>query len=358
MKKHWLISLFSLFLCTALLLCVFSACGGDKYKMQESTREEKQTILTMGGHEVPYELFRAFFLTRTSALDAALPWEEKWEKVMPDVLEDISRVYAVFSLCEKYDIDPNSDAIDQALKDRIEISVDGGTLNGIYVSGYGKYSAYLDALAANYLTDRASRLILRYQIAEEKLLSALAVPYKSSYQYTEADLQAFYESDNCRALEMVCRDLATYPDLEENYAIVEKALEYLKKDSSDENRQRIYWQYFNNTKLEESKAFVSLHAFPAEHGRDLLDEAFTLEIGEYSEPLTVRTGTSDYIYLLRRIEKPQGNFKDVAEDIEDLYLRDYFYRELSEKEAELRSNVAYTDLYREKENKQISFEKK
>ena len=102
MKKHRLISLLSFLLCISLLLCAFSACSDDKYKMKESSREEKQTILKVGDHEVPYELFRAFFLTRVSALDESLPWAEKWQRAMPEVLADISRVYAVFSLCEKF----------------------------------------------------------------------------------------------------------------------------------------------------------------------------------------------------------------------------------------------------------------
>ena len=56
------------------------------------------------------------------------------------------------------------------------------------------------------------------------------------------------------------------------------------------------------------------------------------------------------------MKKATGDFKNYAEDVEDLYLRDCFYRELAEKEAELQKKVTYTDLYREKENKPILFE--
>lgn len=352
MKKHWFISLLTILLCTALLVCSLSACGDDKYSMKESTKEEKATILTVGGHEVPYELFRAFFLTRASTLSDSLTWEEKWENLMPEVLADVSRVYAVFSLCEKYGIDPYGNDVDKILQKRIKISIEGGQLNGIYISGYGKYSAYLDALSENYLTDRASRLLLRYQIAEEQLLAKLIVPYKSSYQYTEQDLKAFYESDSCRLIEMVYHNLANLPG-EEGKSLVDKALGHLQTAESDEERTNICMQYFH---IKPSKTLVSLYAFPAENGREMLDEAFSLQIGEYSQPLTVRTGTGDYIYLLRHIEKATGDFKNYAEDVEDLYLRDCFYRELAEKEAELQKKVTYTDLYREKENKPILFE--
>ena len=273
---------------------------------------------------------------------------------MPEVLQDIARVYAVFALCEKYEIDPYGEDIDKALEKRIKISIDGGHINGTYIKGYGSYNAYLEALSANYLTDRASRLLLRYQLAEEQLVFKLTEPYKSSYAYTEQDLQAFYESDDCRLVEMVYHDVAALP-LDESEALVDKALNLLKDAQTDEERIAICVQYFH---IKPSETLVSPHAFSSENGGEVLKEAFHLGIGEYSEPIPVHTAIGDYIYLVRRIEKKSGDFKKVAEDVEDLYLRDCFYRELAEKEKELQKDVTYTDFYRNKENQPIVFEVK
>ena len=263
MKKHRFLPLLSAFLCVAMLLCAFSACSGEKkYEMKESTKEEKTAILTIGGQDVPYELFRAFFLTRASALDPTLSNEETWEAVMPEVLDDVARVYAVFALCEKYEIDPYSKEIDKALDNRIALSIDGGHINGTYIKGYGTYSAYLDALAESFLTDRASRLLLRYQLAEERLIAKLTEPYKSSYPYTEEDLKAFYESDECRVVEMVYYNTAALP-LDEGEALVEKALAMLKNADTDEERIAICMQYFH---IKPSNALVSPYAFSLENG--------------------------------------------------------------------------------------------
>ena len=62
MKSHSLRFAVTILLCIALLLPVFTACSDDEYKMKASTEEELATVLTIGGQDVPYELFRAFFL--------------------------------------------------------------------------------------------------------------------------------------------------------------------------------------------------------------------------------------------------------------------------------------------------------
>lgn len=356
MKKHWPFSLLSLILCASLFLCTLCGCS-DEYKMKESTAEEKETIITLGGHEVPYELFRAFFFTHESALDDSLTWAEKWELVMPEVLSDISRVYAVFSLCEKYGIDPYSEKTDKILKERIKISIEGGDVNDTHVNGYGTYEAYLEALEKQFLTDRAFRLILRYEIAEEQLLSLLTEPEKSSAGYTEQDLQAFYESDACRMIEMYFFDYVRYGFTLESAKteVAEKLLERLQNSSTKQERENAAMAYFHALP---SQTPVSLYAFPAENGSSLLDEAFSLEIGEYSQLVTLHTETGDYIYLLYRTEKQQSDFTKLRKEIEDLYLRDRFYRELTAKEEELQKQVTYSDLYREKENNPIIFESK
>jgi hypothetical protein len=58
----------ALFLALITLLSI-SACAKNKYKPVPSTDEEKKTVFTLGEYEVPYELFRTFFLTDKEELD-------------------------------------------------------------------------------------------------------------------------------------------------------------------------------------------------------------------------------------------------------------------------------------------------
>ena len=356
-------SLMLSFVCILLVLCSLTACSGEKYPMRESSREEKETVLTVGGQDVPYELFRAFFLTRVSALDSALSWEEKWTEAMPAVLEDISRVYAVFSLCETYGINPYSKEIDKILQKRIKVSIEGGEIGGIYMSGYESYDQYIEALEKSYLTDRAARILLRYQICEEKLLEKLTLPYKSEYQYTEDDLKAFYESDAVRLVVLLCKSTVEFPgvdDIGEYIAeLVAQGREALLDAESEQERINLSMQYFRiSTPENEIKngVLISPHAFSKENGAELLPAAFELNVGEYSEIIRVSSATDDYYYIVYLMEKDTSDYKSRAEEIEDLYLRDCFYRELEAEEKKLLDEVVYTDALTEKENTEIVFE--
>ncbi len=355
MKKRFcrLTALFLAFL-TCAFCCLFTACGDGGYDQKKSTEEELTTVLKMGTHDVPYELFRALFINRKAEVDGGDPslWTgadaaQYHEKIMPLVLEDLAAIYATFDLAKEYDIDPFGDDVSEELSDQITISVEGGTWNGVTIQGFDNYDAYLDSLAKNGMNDGASRLLLRYQICEDRLIDLLAVPYTSKYTYTEADVQALYESDDCRRFVLLYRETnALGMTKEEHENVVLKGLEKLRAETDGTEIVKISKQYFQNSITEiENGSFLTPNALGRQVWGEVLDEAFALEVSEFSEPIAVSTATQDFLYVVHRIEKDTDAYKKNAEDIEELYVRDRLYNDLKKKEKSLLTSVVYTEFY-------------
>lgn len=355
MKKRFcrLTALFLAFLMCAFC-CLFIACGEGGYDQKESTEEELTIVLKMGTHDVPYELFRALFINRKAEIDGGnlSLWTgadaaQYHAKIMPLVLQDLAAIYATFDLAKEYDIDPFGDDVSEELSEQITISVDGGEWNGIAIKGFENYDAYLGSLATNGMNDGASRLLLRYQICENRLIDLLAVPYTSKYTYTEANLQALYESDDCRRFVLLYRETNTLGmTSEEHESVVLKGLEKLRAESDEVEIVKISKQYFQNSIAEiENGSFLTPNALGEQVWGEVLDAAFSLEVGEFSEPIAVTTAAQDFLYVVHRIEKNLSEYKKNAEDIEELYVRDRLYGDLKEKEAALLTSVVYTDFY-------------
>ena len=348
-------------LATSLLL---SSCGDTAYEQIPSTDEEKSTVLTMGEHNVPYELFRAFFINRKTEVDKGddSVWTGEnapyyFDKITPLVLEDIAAVYAVLDLAEEMDIDPYGEAVEDELNEQIAINVDGGVWNGVNISGCGSYEAYLSSLAESHMNDGAARLLLRYQICENKLLDLLTTPYTSKYSYTEDDLQFFFSDDKCQQFVLLYREANTLGlTAEENRTLVDNALVHLRAANDTQTVVDLSKQYFHNS-IDEIKngTFLTRFALGKQLYGEILDAAFSLEVGEFSHPISVSTATQDFLYVIHRVEKDKNAYATRAEEIEELYLCDRFYTDVATKEATLLQNVTYTDFYRSLIGKSIVY---
>ncbi len=191
--------LITLITLAAILAVVFSlaSCGKDEYPEIASSKKEATPVATLGGHEVKYELFRAYFSAMYSGKTEGMT-EEEWESAKTAVLREIALLYATLDVAEANGVDPYGDAIDEEVKERVKIDYEGGEANGYVIEGAGSREKYKEALAAANLTDAVNRLIYRCDATQAALYEYLVTNYAYGKDTgAESDARAFFDSDDC-----------------------------------------------------------------------------------------------------------------------------------------------------------------
>lgn len=198
MKKRTnrLTILLSLIAVFAILFSLASCGKKGKYAEIPSSKEEATTVAVVGGHDVKYELFRAYFSAMYSGATEGMT-EEGWEAAKTAVMREIAVLYATLDVASENGVDPYGDAIDEAVDELIAIQYEGGEVNGALVPAHTR-KEYKEALAAANLTDAVMRLIYRYDATQAALYDYLV----TNYGYGEntgaiGDPRAFFDSDDC-----------------------------------------------------------------------------------------------------------------------------------------------------------------
>ena len=338
-----------LLLILAAVLLSFCSCKNE-YKPVPSTDEEKKTVLTVGKYEVPYELFRTFFLTEKETLDGGDKsiWigdkaEESREAALSVIIPAVCDVYAMFSLCEAYGIDVNSEEIEEKVAEFVKISVEGGTIGDSAVLGFESYDAYLEYLKELYMNDSVSRLLIKYSICEELAREK----FIEEYQFDEEDVSAFFASDECARITWLRRlyEYSSYFTPEYEREIADKAYEKMKAAKNFDDIIRALVQYSSSTSTSdiENGFYIGKYTLDEEYMSEVIDAAFSLKAGEFSEVIENFYG----LYIVYVMEKDPTYIESDAgyEEICELYLNNQFYRALKEHKERLLSDVKYTEFF-------------
>ncbi len=324
-------------------VCIFglAACG---YKAVPSTKEEAATVLTLDGkYEAPYELYRFLFLQKKHALDDGKEsyWTGKDKKaafneIDKTVKEEICRTYALFSLCDKYGIDPYSDEIEDVIEAEIVKTIEGDGEN----PGYGKYKNYLAEIKKEFLNDSVYRFYLRYDACEARLAAKLKQDKVITAK--EEKVFAYYAGK-----ETVCATwiLLPYGQLENYSEAMRESILADAKAADNETFKQMAAQYA----ITQSAAELAEGVYFGKYEYDLLykelvDTAFALAEGETSDAFF----SGDGLYIVRRLPKSMEYLADEshAEALAEGYMLNVFYRMLWEEENRLAGTVAVTDVYR------------
>ena len=184
----------------AILAGVFSlgSCGKkEDYPEIASSKKEATPIATLGGHEVRYELFRAYFSAMYSGKTDGMT-ETEWETAKTAVLREIALLYATLDVAEANGVDPYGDAVNDEVRERVRIDYEGGEANGYVIEGAGSREKYKEALAAANLTDAVNRLIYRYDATQAALYDYLVTNYAYGKDTgAKSDARAFFDSADC-----------------------------------------------------------------------------------------------------------------------------------------------------------------
>ena len=330
----------------ALLLVLTTLCGTAScaYRSKRSSREEREIVFTVANkYEVKYELYRFAFLSEL--MEYTYQNKDKWDAQMKNryfklcdtaAREEVSRVYALFALCEEYGIDPYGRAVDKEVKARVK--------DAFYneQTGYGDRKTYLKALYDANMNDSVFRLYLRYAVCEKLLADAMHaagfVPEDNetvlNHYYGDATvcatwiyipyevLKGSYDDDKLNALVLK----AQAADLEGFLKMTHEHFQPLYTDAELDTGF-----YFGKTQLDD-------------YYSELVEASFALKEGKTSG--LVHSG--DGAYIIRRLPKDHSYISnpDNMEYLRECYLLNEFYRVLNEKKLSLIDTIEVTEFYK------------
>ena len=327
-----------------LLISILTLTACTKYKPQKSTKEEAETVLTLSvgniEYEVPYEVYRTFFLNRRSEIDGGdlSVWQgaekDKYiAKIDSIIIPEIAEIYSVFHLCYEVGIDIYSKIVEESIEDYISVSVEGGELDGMLIGGYdGDYNAYLNGLRKFNMNYSVQKLLFRYAVCT----ALLDTYYKDknddgSLRYTKEDVRAFYDSEAVVRVIYNFFDRSTPLNKEINTDQKIAAMrEGMLERAGDESAVAGY--IISETALTEDVRdgmVISRYTLDNMYYADLINAALSLGMHAVSEPITLNSGAVEGVYLLYRTDKSTDHFNKCYHEIENAYVSDVIGQKLA-----------------------------
>ena len=338
MMKKTIVRAISLLLLSALLLLSLTACG-ENYELRESSKKEATPVLTLGEDTVSFEVLYTFFLNQcdnipsfTAAYFDGAEGGARFTATLNAAIAEISEIYALFAACRAVGIDPYSEDVEETILEYLKITVEGGTMGENELYGFDSYDDYLDYIKEKFhMNDAVNRLMLRYAICEDLLMDY----YETTYPYTDADVAAYFESNNCVRIIWVSRTHdAMMQSKEQNLVMMNSA-----RNKLIEGNHNGAIQY----SLEPATDFyMGRYTLDDAYYSELIDLAFTMDVGEVSEVLDL--GVEGF-FVIKRLAKEDAHLQERNKSITEIFLYDLQMANILEVSAELMQGIVYTDFY-------------
>ena len=331
----------------ALCAIVFSlaACSkkGD-YPEIPSSKKEATPVATLGGHEVRYELYRAFFSAMYSGKTEGMT-EEGYAAARTAVMREIALIYATLDVAKENGVDPDGDKIDAEVLRRVKIDYEGGESNGETIEGVGTREKYKEALEAANLTDAVNRLIYRYDATQAELYDYLVNKYAYGRDtQVSGDPRAFFDSENCAhgVWVYVSDDMHRY-DRAETLAFAREKRDALATATSYAEVRRVLIASFSDQVLSDDEMehgfYVSKHQGNTPLERALVADFFSLSpfaCGEIRED-------SDGVWFAVGLDKDAADYDRDPDAIYDLMLEETLIdRPIAERAETYLAGVSYS----------------
>lgn len=347
-----------------ILTVILSAvsCSDAKYEPIPSTEEESRVLMAFNfegeEYELKYELYRALFLNHSRnydggdasfwSTDAANKAKEEINKKIVDLALDI---FSVLHLSKKIGYDPYSNDAEEKINEYIVQSVDGSET----VVGFGgDYDAYLKYLRDMNLNYSVQVLLYRYSIAYDKVIeyyrgSASADAPNPDMQdgaleYKKSDVENFYNgNDSVRISIIVFSEYMTLDKVKErrdaivSKSGVEEALNYavsFAADTSEDASSDIL-----------DGVVIGKNSMDSNYYSEVIDQAFSLEIGEFSPVISVSTAKSTEYWVICKREKTSGYLSDNFDDIKDAYVSDRIGEIIANAKDAIGKTASKTDAF-------------
>ena len=346
-----------------------SAC--KKYKPVESSEEEARTVMTLSldgkTYEVKYELYRALFLNYKTEIDGGNPdvWtsegkSEYVERINSLIIDKITDIYAAFAICEKIGFDLYSKDVEKQIKEYVKISVEGGSYGSKTMHGYDSYKDYLAALKSANLNYSVQTLLFRYAIAIDAIDAhyiGTATPDEVNYditlgalQYTEDDVRAFYNSEDCaRVLRASFQKIISYDPYETAINLKNKMVDAAATSSTLVDKEAAVLKaitksgYFANAAEVENGYVIGKYNLERLYYGDMTDAVFSIGEGEVTDPISI-TDEEETYYVIYRTYKSDEHFEANYNSIRYVYLRNCVGEIIHNAAEALESSAVYSDF--------------
>ena len=346
-----------------------SAC--KKYKPVESSEEEARTVMTLSldgkTYEVKYELYRALFLNYKTEIDGGNPdvWtsegkSEYVERINSLIFDKITDIYAAFAVCEKIGFDLYSKDVEKQIKEYVKISVEGGSYGSKTMHGYDSYKDYLAALKSANLNYSVQTLLFRYAIAIDAIDAhyiGTATPDEVNYditlgalQYTEDDVRAFYNSEDCaRVLRASFQKIISYDPYETAINLKNKMVDAAATSSTLVDKEAAVLKaitksgYFANAAEVENGYVIGKYNLERLYYGDMTDAVFSIGEGEVTDPISI-TDEEETYYVIYRTYKTDEHFEANYNSIRYVYLRNCVGEIIHNAAEALESSAVYSDF--------------
>lgn len=341
----------------ALLFSLLSCNKETEYPAVDSTEEERETVMTLvdgdRSIEVPYELYRALFLTYRKEFDGGdlTLWTGEGKDALLEKMNDkifgrVAEIYAALSAARDIGFDPYGSEAEAKIKSYIKAGVEGGYIDGMSVEGHGTYDAYLAYLESMHLNYSVQVLLFRYLIslrAVQDYYLGTVDEYGNektapTLKPTEEELRDFYFGEDSVRVLWIFLDGKSYTESRANEIRATLAAK------PDETAVANYMIGQTTTPGSEVLAGHTIGRFTLESSyyEEVTRAAFSLAIGETSLPIATSTGSESGYYILYRGEKSEENFTSAKDAVKENYMQNEVGKILSGKKYSMKNSANMT----------------
>ncbi|MBR5453470.1 MAG: peptidylprolyl isomerase [Clostridia bacterium] len=340
MRKTAFVRIISCLLCILTALGLFTSCSKESYRLGEDgtpiiepSEDDLKVVMTIGGYEITYDIYRYFFLNYKAQYDQGN--ESVWNDPevgealraahKETVLESIKGVVAMQKLAEKAKLNLESDVIKNAVTSSV-LEMYAYTGNDI--------AKYKEELASQNLTDRAYRYMTG--VSELQSRSYLLSGDNGIVDLSEAAVMAANLDENefaCVKQILIRNDEGE--DKEENLRRAQYALSRIEKGESFE----VVMSDMGEDKdlKNQSDGYYFTHY---EYLEEFEKATFALDIGEVSCIVETEVGYS----IIKRYPKSSEYIERHYSDLKNSYSLASYYRAEDEVMAALPEPV-FGDIY-------------
>lgn len=323
----------SIFLVFSLIICalgLFSCKDGST----GSTKEDTQTVLRINGIDVSYEMLRYAamnVLNDRLSRGYSVPdgtgddVREQNAGILAEATDALCVTYGAFALAQKYGIDPFGESVTALAESKLAEKA----------AEYDGDEAFRDGLAASFMTRNVLLDLLRYEAVYseifEKMLSDGVI------ETNDDALRAIFDSDAFRRIKILCFSTERHT-IAECRALADTAAADLEAGADFDEYVKSHGEMLS--------MFANPDGIYICRGiweKPLEDTAFSLAIGEISEPIE----SADGVRILLREEKSAVYLKKNFDTLRETYEEGVFRIEMETAVDNARSHVEKTDKFNE-----------